>query len=230
MKRAALIVLLDVIAGVLAGILTQRALGPHGLAASWPSVVEGGASYTRVTFHTPVAWTARLAPDGKNVLYATTRGGRSEVVRSTIGQPSILPTSIAGDLLDVSPRGELAVASEDGTLSRVHEGSGPRAVAAGVTAATWLPDDTLAIIRGGTKLEYPIGKVLAETTTGRFDLLRASPRGDRFAFADHPAASDSRMVLRVPSLRSEITSKPRPHRARSAGISVALLQPPQAKA
>jgi hypothetical protein len=193
-KRWWLVAGLVGVAGVLSGILLQRALGPRGLRESWPSVVEGGARYTRVTYHTQVAWNARLAPDGKTVLYATPRRGVSEIVRSTIGQPSILPTNIAGELLDLSAKGELAILTEPmggaGTLSRVVEGSGPRAVAAGVSAAAWVADD-LAIVRGGTVLEYPIGKVLVESKTGHLDLIRASPKGDRIAYVDHPSAADS---------------------------------------
>ncbi len=194
-KRWWLVAGLCGVAGVLSGILIQRGLAARTAHEQWPTVVEGGARYTRVTYRTLVVGTARLAPDGKSVLYATTRAGKSEIVRSAIGQPSILPTSIAGELLDVSSKGELAILTDAwggaGTLSRVIEGAGPRAMAAGVTAATWIGDDALAIVRGGTKIELPIGTVLAETKTGRLDLLRASPSGDRIAYVDHPAAADS---------------------------------------
>ena len=190
-KRWWLVAGLTGVVGLLAGILVQRGLGPHGVRAQWPTTVEGGAVYARVTYHTQSAWTARLERDGKNVLYSTARAGKTEIVRSAIGQASILPTSIAGELLDISAKGELAVRGDDGTLARVIEGSGPRAVAAGVTAASWLPDDSLAIIRGDTRLEYPIGKVIVETKVGHLDLLRASPRDGRIAYVDHPAMADS---------------------------------------
>lgn len=188
-----------VIAGLAGAFVAGRASGPPaGLAPRWPSVVEGGPAYRRVTYQTQTRWSARLAPDGKSVLYSTSRDGQVQIVRSLLDQPSILPLGIAGRLLDVSAKGELAVVTENiaeggGTLARVFEGAGAREVAERVTAATWLPDgDGLAIIRDARAIEHPIGTPIVTRTTGELGMLRAAPSGDRFAFVDHPATNDTR--------------------------------------
>jgi hypothetical protein len=186
---------LGLIACTLGGVLIGRRVASPGLARlEWPSLVEGGVSYQRVTYHTQSLWSARLAPDGKNVLYSAPRGGHEEIVRSAIGEPSIAATNVVGRLLDVSQRGELAVLTNEvpggGTLSRAFEGAGLRPVADHVTAATFLPDDTLAVVHGGLVIESPNGTPIVKRATGRIDLLRASPSGDRLAFAEHPASGD----------------------------------------
>jgi Tol biopolymer transport system component len=192
-----------VVAGT-AGVLVGRALAPSAVpappvaappapAAAWPSFVEGGPAYRRVTFHGELYTSARLAPDGASILYAAKRDGKDQILRTQLANPSILPVRAPGRLLDVSAKGELAVLAEDagGTLSRVLEGAGARAVADHVTDATWLPDDTLAIVRDGRALESPIGTPIVTRTTGKLTLLRASPDGRWFAFADQPAINDS---------------------------------------
>ena len=183
------------IVGFLAGRATTRAAST--LSQRWPSVVEGGPKYNRVTYHSQTHWHARLSPDGKSAIYSTYRDGSFQIMRSQVEQPSMTPLGVAGRLLDVSARGELAIVNEvvpddGGTLSRLFEGAGPRGITDHVTAATWLPDgETLAIIRDHTALEFPIGTVIAQRPTGKLDMLRASPAGDRFAFVDHPAPRDS---------------------------------------
>ncbi|HSD89251.1 MAG TPA: protein kinase [Kofleriaceae bacterium] len=169
----------------------------EGLVPRWPTVVEGGPAYRRVTYHSQTRWNARLARDGKSALYSRYRDGREQVERSQITPPSIVPVNVDGRLLDISVRGELAVVVEPvpdagGTLSRVFEGSGPRALAERVTSATWLPDgESLAIIRDGSAIEFPIGTVIVQRASSRLDMLRASPAGDRFAFVDHPSHDDT---------------------------------------
>jgi len=187
------------IAGATAGILIGRrtTAAPPTPVASFPGGIEGGPVYRRVTYHTQPQWSARLAPDGASVLYSTTRDGREQVVRSLLAQPSILPLNVDGRLLDVSPKGELLLLVDEGeaggTLARALEGAGPRAIADRVTAATWMPDPAgPAIVRGGDAIEYPIGTVIAKRTAGKLDFLRASPKGDRFAFVDHPTSADTR--------------------------------------
>ncbi len=190
---------LAAVAFVLLGILVGRLLaGPRGLQPAWPSVVEGGVVYRRVTYHTQSQWHARLAPDGKSVLYSTSRSGGEEVVRSSLSQPSILATGVSGRLLDVSSKGELAVVTGEvpgtgGTLARVHEGAGPRVVTDGVTSAAWAPDgEQLAVLRqGGLRLEFPVGHVIVERKTGSLDLVRIAAAGDRLAFIDRPASGDT---------------------------------------
>ncbi len=197
---AALVGVAALLTGVLIGrrtTTTRITTAPAQVTPRWPSLVEGGPAYRRVTYHTQSVWHARFSPDGGSVLYSTRRDGREQVVRSQLANPSMSALQIDGRLVGISAKSELAVIVGDvdagGTLARVLEGSGPRAVADRITDATWLPTgDELAVIRGGRALEYPIGKAIVSRTTGKLDFLRASPKGDRFAFVDHPASQDSR--------------------------------------
>ncbi len=197
---AALVGVAALLTGVLIGrrtTTTAPATAPAEVVLRWPSLVEGGPAYRRVTYHTQSVWHARLSPDGSSVLYSTRRDGREQVIRSQLANPSMSALQIDGRLVGISAKSELAVivgdADAGGTLARVLEGSGPRAVADRITDATWLPTgDELAVIRAGRAIEYPIGKAIVSRATGKLDFLRASPRGDRFAFVDHPASKDSR--------------------------------------
>jgi eukaryotic-like serine/threonine-protein kinase len=190
---AAAAIVVAVGAGLVVGRFTAG--GSAAPTARWPSLVEGGPAYRRVTYHSQTRWHARLARDGKSALYSRVRDGHEQVLRSLVAEPSIVQTNVVGRLLDVSARGELAVVAEPvpdegGTLSRVFEGSGPRALTDHVTAAAWLSDgESLAIIRDGMAVELPIGTKIVTRTTGWIDYLRAS--GDRIAFADHPTRGDT---------------------------------------
>ena len=76
-----------------------------------------------------------------------------------------------------------------GKLSRVPiDGEGMREIAENVQEADWSPDGaSLAIVRwvdGRNRLEYPIGKILFETT-GYINCPRVSPDGKRVAYLEH---------------------------------------------
>jgi hypothetical protein len=82
----------------------------------------------------------------------------------------------------------------EGTLARVPMfGGAPRPIAEHVREADWTPDGSdLAIVRrfdGRERLEFPIGKVLHETS-GYVSHIRFSRDGQRIAFADHPFYAD----------------------------------------
>ena len=57
-----------------------------------------------------------------------------------------------------------------------------------------LPDGSnLAVVRnvgGRDRLEYPVGKILYETSGGWISYPRVSPKGDIVAFMDHPNQGD----------------------------------------
>ncbi len=205
----ALVALALGLGGVLIG---KRLAGPAGIQPSWPGMVEGGAIYRRVTYHSQPRWDARLAPDGGSVIYTDNQRGQTQIVKMAIATPSILALGIAGRLLDVSSHGELAIVTDElpnagGTLSRVTEGSKPRAVADHVTEATWLPDDTIAVIRSELALEYPINTAIRKRTTGKLAMLRSSRDGTWFAFAEHPASGDTKgRVLIVDRAGKEIAA------------------------
>jgi Tol biopolymer transport system component len=162
--------------------------------------------FTRLTFRRGLVRSARFAPDGQTIVYGaawdgpsfemfTTRGGASESRSLGFGP---------ADLLSVSSSGQLAVSlsrrfttgwETTGTLAQAPlEGGAPREVLENVQEADWSPDGkSLLVVHevgGKSRLEYPIGKVLYETT-GWVSLVRISPGGDRIAFIDHPQRGDN---------------------------------------
>jgi eukaryotic-like serine/threonine-protein kinase len=85
-------------------------------------------------------------------------------------------------------------------------GGGPREVLENVSGAGWSPDGkSLAVIHevggmsGTRRIEYPIGKVLYETSGGLFDLA-VSPRGDLLAYTESTSPYDNRGSLAVVDL------------------------------
>jgi dipeptidyl aminopeptidase/acylaminoacyl peptidase len=102
------------------------------------------------------------------------------------------------DVLSLSRAGEVLVLlglrretwRVTGTLARVPlAGGAPRELLENVSEADWAPDGaTFAIVRdvgGRSRIEFPIGKVLFETT-GWVSDLKVSPAGDRLGFLHHP--------------------------------------------
>jgi len=152
--------------------------------------------YKRLTFGRGNVLKARFAPDGRTVIYSAAWEGRpAEIFLTAPDSPESRPLGLTGDLMAVSPSGELAVligkqfsqsSVGGGTLARVPMGGGaPRTVADDISAADWSPDgQSLAVVRdtGSSYLvEFPIGTPLYETAGGIYD-LRVSPRGDMVAF------------------------------------------------
>jgi hypothetical protein len=177
-------------------------------------------SFAQLTFRQEPIFNARLAPDGKTVVYsAAPSGNEPEIFSLRSDYPGASPRDLrAGHLLSISSRGELAVLIRPhylghslfkGTLSRMPlEGGAPREILDGVREADWAPDGSdLAVIRdvgGKDRLEFPAGKVLAETG-GYFSGLRFSPRGDRIAFFEHPIRFDDRGEVAVVDLAGRKT-------------------------
>jgi eukaryotic-like serine/threonine-protein kinase len=182
--------------GLLIGRTTARG-NAASTAERWPSFVEAGPLYRRVTYHSQTRWNARLAKDGQSAIYSRSLEGREQVMRSSLAEPSIVPLHIDGRLLDLSSRGEFAVVIEPvsgdgGTLMRVVEGTGPRPVTDHVTDAAWLKDGaTLAVLRDGTALELPVGTRILERKAGWLDHIRASPSGNHVAIVEHPARAET---------------------------------------
>ena len=207
------------IGGYLAGArkATGEALGRLAPTASVSAVPPGSAreiaagapsgarpAYRRLTFRPGTLLSARFLPDGKTVVYGA-RWGAGELalyssrVDSPLGQPLELP---AGDVLGVSPSGELAVSlgrrmswwPAEGTLARAPGlGGTPHEVASGVWAADFAPNgDDLVVARrvaGRCRLEHPLDHVLFETA-GWIGDVRVSSRAQAVAFAHHPQWGD----------------------------------------
>ncbi len=172
-------------------------------------------SFHRLTFHRGEIASARFAPDGQTILYAAAWEGKPlEVFANRPESPESRPFGLAGaEVLSISGSGEMALSLgrhplegfvRSGTLARmaVAGGGAPREILEEVHWADWAPDGaSLAVIRsirrGRHRLEFPIGKVLYETT-GWVSHARVSPKGDRVAFLDHPArGNDGGMVAVV---------------------------------
>jgi len=178
-------------------------------------VAKPSRTFQPLSFAQQAIFNARFAPDGKTVVYSAARKGNTpEIVSVRPDFPGGKPAGLAGvHLLSVSSRGELAVLTRvryighslfEGTLARTPlEGGAPREVLTGVREADWSPDgNDLAIIRdvnGKDHLEYPIGKVLAETG-GYLSNPRFSPDGKRIAFFEHPTKYDDRGGVAVVDL------------------------------
>jgi hypothetical protein len=212
----------------------RRALGPAAvaaglallaLAAGWALGHRGvhaaaALQYAQMTFRQEPIFNARFAPDGKTIIYSSAPTGNAPQIYSLRSDyPGGTPTGQAGiELLAVSSKGELAVLTKPrflrhavfvGTLARMPlEGGAPREIAEQVRDADWNPEgNDLAVIRevkGVDRLEFPLGKVLAETG-GYFSNLRFSPKGDRIAFFEHPIKFDDRGSVVVVDLSGKKT-------------------------
>ncbi len=206
-------------AAVAVGVLAVAAAFSVGLWKGKRSVAAV-ASFAQLTFRQEPIFKARLAPDGKTVVYSAAPSGNApEIFSLRSDYPGASPRSLGtGQLLSISSRGELALLTRarykghslfEGTLARMPlEGGAPREVLDGVREADWTPDGSeLAVIRdvgGKDRLEFPAGKVLAETG-GYFSEPRFSPRGDRIAFFQHPFKFDDRGEVAVVDLAGKKT-------------------------
>jgi hypothetical protein len=171
--------------------------------------------FSQLTFQQQPIFNARLAPDGKAVIYSAASSGHEPglfAVRP--GSPGSTPLGVPdAHLLAISSKGELAILIHAkflrhtvfvGTLARMPiEGGAPREILEGVREADWSPDGSdLAIVRevgGKDRLEFPAGKVILETG-GYFSNARFSPDGKRIAYFEHPSKWDDRGLVAVVDL------------------------------
>ncbi len=172
-------------------------------------------SFTPLTYQPQMIYRALLAPDGKTIVFSAALKGTSvELFALSAEYPEPRNLGLRDvQLLSISSKNELAVLTGArflghrlfaGTLARMPLGGGaPREILENVREADWAPDGaSLAIIRdvnGRDRLEFPIGKVLYETS-GYVSDLRVSPSGDRVAFMDHPIQFDDRGGVAVVDL------------------------------
>jgi Tol biopolymer transport system component len=169
-------------------------------------------SYQQLTFRRGFVFSARFAPDGQTIVYgASWEGGPFHLYSTRAEGPESRPFDLASaDVLAVSRAGEMAVSMGRhysvgslalGTLARVPlVGGAPRDVLTEVEGADWSPDGReLAVTRvfqGRYRLEYPIGRVLYETS-GWVSRPRISPDGRHVAFIDHMVYADDRGYVAV---------------------------------
>ena len=162
-------------------------------------------SFERLTYREGNIRVARFMPDGQSVVYGAALEGRPlELMWYLPGSPESRSLGEVGtDIFAVSSTGELAVSLRtryfggfivQGTLSRMPMGGGAaRELLEDVREADWDPEGRqLAVVRevrGMVRVEYPIGRVLFETT-GWVSHMRFAPDGAHVAFLNHPLRGD----------------------------------------
>jgi serine/threonine protein kinase len=178
-----------------AGLAIVLAIVLGGLLIKERAVIPAPPRFTRLTFAPQFVTNARFAPDGKTVVFSAASEGNATTM-FVLHAEDTQPRQLGGadvQLLSASSKGELAVLARAkfwshrsyiGTLARMPLGEGsPREVLDGVTAADWSPDGTeLAVVHwvgGKSRLEYPVGTVLAESSRPERRPHRAERRSDR---------------------------------------------------
>jgi eukaryotic-like serine/threonine-protein kinase len=188
--------------------LAALALGLVGGRLLWRPPAPSPVSYKRLSFGRGPVASARFAPDGETIVYAASwDGARQPQLYSTRKEsPESLALALReGDVRSISRSGEMLILkilhrsygyAEIGTLSQAPlSGSAARPLLEDVGDADWAPDgESMTVVRAPGwryRLEYPVGKVLYETT-GWISHPRVSPGGDVVAFLDHPVFGDDR--------------------------------------
>jgi len=176
-------------------------------------------TFERLTYREGSIRNARFAPDGQSVIYGIQLEGRpTDVMWYFPGSPESRTVGPPGtDLFSVAPTGELAVSLRvhtmggfisKGTLGRMPPGGGAaRELLEDVSEADWDPEGRQLLVvrevRGMTRLEYPIGRVLYQTT-GWISDPRIAPDGKRVAFLDHPLRGDDMGTAAVVDLEGKV--------------------------
>src|SRR5262245_21281629 len=184
-------ILATLVALAAAFLVGRRSVAPSPDHASHPV-------FKRETFGRGNVLGARFTADGRSIVYgAAWLGHPPEIFLKPADAPESRSLGLPpGDVLAVSPQGELAIVLNKirpleagggiGMLARVPIGGGaPREMMDGVTAADWTPDgQALAVVRlstsGKVRLEFPLGTPLFETAYGLMS-PRVSPDGERVA-------------------------------------------------
>ncbi|MFZ5445274.1 MAG: protein kinase domain-containing protein [Myxococcota bacterium] len=164
-------------------------------------------SFRRGTVHG-----AAFSPDGRGLVVSATWGEDApNVWLSSPDSPETRSLDVPGqELLAVGPNGALALLDDAqplygfarrGTLMRAAlAGGAPRAELEAVQSADFAPDGSLLVLRWldeTARVEWPAGKVLAETSSGWFSEPRISPDGRHVAWLFHPGRYDDRGRLVV---------------------------------
>jgi eukaryotic-like serine/threonine-protein kinase len=192
-----------------------------GIAQVLHAPVAVPPSYKRLTFEAGTVFAARFAAKGESIVYGAAWNGQPVQLFTTVGD-SLLPQALTlgeVNLLAVSPSNELAVVlhgthngqleTVDGMLARAPmAGGSPKELLADVRWADWNGRGGLAVVHyvdGHSRLEYPIGNVLFQSSGAWISNIRFSPQGDKIAFMDHPAAWDNKGVVCVVDMSGRVS-------------------------
>jgi eukaryotic-like serine/threonine-protein kinase len=169
------------------GLVALAALGGFHVAKTAPRTAP---VYAPLTFRRGTVDAAVFSPDGRRIVYsASWDGNPPEVFVADAGSVDSrrlgVPGRVEGLLQD-----EVAVLSTDGSLVKVPLGGGvPRPFLERIERAFVAWDGSeLGAVRmtgGQVRLEFPLAKVLYETT-GYIALPRVAPGGGQVAFVDNP--------------------------------------------
>ena len=162
--------------------------------------------YRQLTFGREFISSARFAPDQRTIIYSSAHIGTQNELFS-LAPDSHAPVSLGlkdADLESISSTGEMLLIQERrelgrnvkvGLLARAPlSGAAPRPMMSDVVDADWGPDNQIAIahyVDGHFRIEYPIGHVLYEPTTGWLANVRVSPKGGWVAFGEYPSFGDN---------------------------------------
>jgi len=179
--------------------------------------------YRRMTFERGTVYSARFSADGRTVVYSASWNGNPPEVYSTVeNSPLARPLGVTSSyLFALSSSSEMALALHGAAVHREVSnatlarsplvGGTPREVLEDVRAADFDHKGELAVAHESDlstsrdRLEYPIGKVLFQST-GWISDIRFSPKQDRIAFMNHPAAWDDRGSVCMVDLAGRLTT------------------------
>jgi eukaryotic-like serine/threonine-protein kinase len=194
-------------------------LVPVALAAGWlvrgaMNPAKSSPTFHQITYRRGTVYAARLAPDGKTIVYSAAWGDEPLQMYVANDQfPDSRPIEAKQSLLlSINSSSQMAILTNArpvdhyeylGTLSFMPlSGGAPREILQNVTAADWSPDgQSLAVVHlvsGRYRLEYPIGKTIFETA-GAITQPRVSRDGTSVAFLFHPVQGDDRGSVMVAS-------------------------------
>jgi serine/threonine protein kinase len=197
-------------------LLAALAIGLFAGRLIWNTGPQSHPTFHRLTFRRGPIQSARFAPDGHTIIYSASWDGapKPELYSTRVESPESLRLALpSGEVEAISRTGEMLVLNPlhfstgyaaMGTLSQAPiSGTASRELLEDVADAAWSPDGTsMAIVRAPRwryRLEYPVGKVLYETT-GYISHPRLSPKGDAIAFLDHPLFGDDRGSVAIMDL------------------------------
>ena len=191
-----------------AALFATLAVGLFGGRLIWRTSTESHPTFHRLTFRRGLIESARFAHEGHTIIYSASWDGarKPELFSTRVESPESLRLALPGGMVEaISRTGEMLVLNplhysvgyaRTGTLSQAPlSSSASRELLEDVASAAWSPDGAnLAVVRAPRwryRLEFPVGKVLYETT-GYLSHPRVSPKGDAIAFLDHPIFGDDR--------------------------------------
>ena len=192
---------------------------PRGAVAG--AAPPSAATFRQLSYQRGYLHTARFAADGETVVYgAEWEGDCVRIYMKRPESPDAIPLALpSADISAISRTGEIAISMDHsyahngvahGTLAlALLFGGAPREIEEKVLQVDFAPDGKSMVVArdvgGKGRIEFPLGKVLYETT-GHVTFPRMSPSGDLIAFFDHPFPNDDRGMVAILDLEGKKTT------------------------